>query len=219
MEHLLALYRRSYDPAEPVVCFDERPCFLIGDTVVPLPMSGGTPKREHYEYEKLGSCVLMVAVDPKAGWRFARVFQRRRKQEYAQFMKALADDYAARRPEVRRVHLVQDNLNTHHAGSFYENFDAETAHDLEQFYQPHYTPKKGSWLNMAEIELSAIVRQGLSRRIASQEVLEREVLALACERNEKRIRIDWQFSVEAARKKFNRHYRAAHPDNAKYQRT
>lgn len=219
MEHLLALYRRSYDPAEPVVCFDERPCFLIGDTVVPLPISEGQSKREHYEYEKLGSCVLMVAVDPKTGWRFTRVFKQRRKQDYAQFMKELADDYRAHRPEVRRVHLVQDNLNTHHAGSFYENFDAETAHDLEQFYPFHFTPKGASWLNMVEIELSAISRQCLARRIASQEMLEREVLALTQKRNEKQITIQWAFTVESAREKLNRHYRAAHPDNAMYQKT
>lgn len=219
MEHLLSLYNRPYDPTEPVVCFDERPCFLIGDTAVPLPMRTGSPKREHYEYEKLGSCVLMVAIDPTAGWRFARVFKRRRKQEYAQFMKALADHYRTHRPEVRRVHLVQDNLNTHHASAFYEQFDAETAHGLEQFYQFHYTPKGGSWLNMVEIELSAISRQCLARRIASQAELEREVLALAKERNEKKIKIQWQFSVETARQKLNRHYQAAHPNNAVYQKT
>lgn len=219
MEHLLALYRRPYDPAEPVICFDERPCFLIGETVVPLSMISGSPKREHYEYEKLGSCVLMVAVEPLAGRRFTMVFQQRRKQEYAQFMEALAAFCRKNHPETRRVHLVQDNLNTHHAGSFYEQFDAETAHGLEQFYQFHYTPKGASWLNMAEIELSAISRQCLSRRIACQSVLEREVLALSRERNEKQVAIQWEFSVETARQKLNRHYRAAHPGNATYQRT
>ena len=215
MEHLLALYRRPYNPAYPVVCFDERPCFLIGDTLIPLPMTNGQVKREHYEYEKLGSCVLMVAVEPLSGRRFARVMGQRRKQEYAQFMKELALQY----PQAQRMHLVQDNLNTHHAGSFYEQYDAETAFGLEQFYQFHYTPKGASWLNMAEIELSAITRQCLSRRIARQTVLEREVLALVKERNEKRIRIRWQFSVATARSKLNRHYRAAHADNVKYQET
>lgn len=219
MEHLLSLCSRPYDPTEPVVCFDERPCFLIGDTVVPLPIGSGQAKREHYEYQKLGSCVLMVAIDPKAGWRFARVFQRRRKQEYAQFMKDLMDHYRAHRPEVRRVHLVQDNLNTHHAGSFYEQFDAETAHDLQRFYRFHFTPKGASWLNKTRIELSAIVRQCLTRRIADQDTLEREVMALVRERNEKQIPIRWQFSVGTAREKLNRHYRTAHPSNAMYQRT
>lgn len=224
MEHVLALYHRPHDLAEPVICFDERPCFLIGDTVVPLPMRRGAPKREHYEYEKLGSCVLMVAVDPKDGWRFARVYARRRKQEYAQFMNGLAEACAARaeamgRPEIRRVHLVQDNLNTHHAGAFYENFGAARAHELEQLYQFHYTPKGGSWLNMAELELSAIARQCLARRIASQAVLEREVLALVEERNEKGVTLRWQFSVQDARQTFGKHYRAVHPDNAIYEKT
>ena len=215
MGHLLALYARPYSPDEAVVCFDECPCFLIGDTLMPLPMRSGEVKREHYEYEKLGSCVLMVAVEPLSGRRFARVFKRRRKRAYAEFMKELALQY----PEARRIHLVQDNLNTHHAGSFYERYDAEEAFGLEQFYRFHYTPKGASWLNMAEIELSAITRQCLSRRIASQEVLEREVLALVKERNEKRVRIRWQFSVATARSKLNRHYRAAHEGNARYQET
>jgi len=215
MEHLLALYARPYDPTEPVVCFDERPCFLVGDTLVPLPMQSGQPKREHYEYEKFGSCVLMIAVEPLAGRRFAAVMGQRRKQEYAQFMKALALQY----PEAERIHLVQDNLNTHHAGSFYESYDAETAFALEQLYPFHFTPKGASWLNMAEIELSAIVRQCLTRRIASQAVLEREVLALVRERNEKQVTINWQFSIESARSKLNRHYRSANEANAKYQDT
>lgn len=108
MEHLLTLYSLPYDPKEPVVCFDERPCFLIGDTLVPLPMNDGQTKREHYEYEKFGSCVLMVAVEPLAGRRFARVFKQRRKRDYAQFMKELALQY----PEAERIHLVQSATST-----------------------------------------------------------------------------------------------------------
>ena len=215
MEHLLALYGRPYNPAEPVVCFDERPCFLIGDTLLPLSMGPGKPKREHYAYEKLGSCVLMIAIEPLSGRRFARVFKQRRKQEYAQFMHKLAAQY----PQAKRIHLVQDNLNTHQAGSFYENYSAEEAFALEQLYAFHYTPKSASWLNMAEIELSAISRGCLSRCLASQEILAREVLALVKERNEKRIKIRWQFSIEAARSKLNRHYRGVNEDNAIYQKT
>lgn len=215
MEHLLTLYGRPYNADEPVVCFDERPCFLIGDTLVPLPMKSGQVKREHYAYQKHGSCVLMVAVEPLTGQRFARVFKQRRKQDYAQFMKELAQQYRG----VKRIHVVQDNLNTHHAGSFYENYRAEEAFALEQLYGFHYTPKSASWLNMAEIELSALSRGCLSRRIASQEVLEREVLALVQERNAKGIRIRWQFSIEAARSKLNRHYRGVNEDNAIYHKT
>lgn len=215
MEHLLALYARPYNRGEPVLCFDERPCFLIGDTVVPLPMRAGKPKREHYAYEKLGSCVLMIAVEPLTGRRFARVFKQRRKREYAQFMYELAQQY----PEAKRIHVVQDNLNTHHAGSFYENYSAEEAFALEQLYAFHYTPKSASWLNMAEIELSAISRGCLSRRISSQTELEREVMALVKERTEKRIKIRWQFSIASARCKLNRHYRRVNEDNAVYQKT
>lgn len=215
MEHLLALYRRPYNAQEPVVCFDERPCFLIGDTLMPLPMKNGQVARQHYAYEKLGSCVLMVAIEPLTGWRFARVFKQRRKREYAQFMQELASHY----PNAERIHVVQDNLNTHHAGSFYERFDAATAFALQQRYVFHYTPKSASWLNQVEIELSAISRACLQRRIASQKAVEREVMALVKERNAKRIKIRWQFSIEAARSKLNRHYRSVNQDNALYQKT
>lgn len=215
MEHILALYRRPYNPSEPVVCFDERPCFLIGDTLMPLPMKNGQLKRQHYEYQKLGSCVLMVAIEPLTGWRFAQVFKQRRKSEYAQFMAALARHY----PEAERIHLVQDNLNTHHLGSFYERFDAETAFALAARYAFHYTPKSASWLNQVEIELSAISRACLQRRISTQEAVQREVLALVKERNAKRIKIRWQFSIEAARRKLNRHYRSVNQDNALYHKT
>lgn len=215
MEHLLALYRLPYNAQEPVLCFDERPCFLIGDTLMPLPMKNGQVKRQHYAYEKLGSCVLMVAIEPLTGWRFARVFQQRRKCEYAQFMQELACYYR----NAERIHLVQDNLNTHHAGSFYERFAADTAFALQHRYMFHYTPKSASWLNMVEIELSAISRACLQRRISSQAAVEREVLALVKERNGKRIKIRWQFSIEAARCKLNRHYRSINQDNAVYRKT
>lgn len=215
MEHLLALYRRAYTAQEPVLGFDERPCFLIGDTLMPLPMKNGQVKRQHYAYEKLGSCVLMVAIEPLSGWRFARVFKQRRKCEYAQFMAELARYY----PDAERIHLVQDNLNTHHAGSFYEVFDAETAFALAERYVFHYTPKSASWLNMVEIELSALSRGCLQRRLSSQAAVEREVLALVKERNAKRIKIRWPFSIEAARCKLNRHYRSVNQDNAVYHKT
>lgn len=219
MEHLLALYRLPYDPSHPVICFDERPCFLIGDTVMPIPMkagdgrSPGWPQRMHYEYEKHGSCALLMAIEPLTGKRLAMVFKQRRKCEYAQFMKQLA----ARYPEAQKIHLVQDNLNTHHAGSFYEQFLAEEAFALQERFAFHYTPKKASWLNMVEIELSAISRQCLNRRISSQQELACEVVALVKEREQKQIKINWQFSIETARTKLNRHYRAVHIENSMYQ--
>lgn len=221
MEHLLALYKLPYDPLNPVICFDERPCFLIGEILQPLPMKAGSsrcagkPKREHYAYEKNGSCQLLLAIEPLTGKRLAMVFERRRKREYAHFMQALA----ARYPEAQTIHVVQDNLNTHNASSFYETFSAQEAFALNKRFQFHYTPKKASWLNMVEIELSAISRQCLNRRIPTHEELEREVLSLVKEREEKQIKIDWQFSIDCAREKLNRHYRKVNPQNGIYQKT
>lgn len=215
MELLLALYGLPYDPLRPVICFDERPCFLIGDTLMPLPMKPGQPTREHYAYEKHGSCSLLVAIEPLTGTRLARVFKHRRKCEYAQFMRQLAALY----PRAEKIHLVQDNLNTHHGGSFYEQLPAAEAFALQERFAFHYTPKGASWLNMVEIELSAISRQCLNRRIATQDELEREVLALVKEREQKGITINWQFSIETARTKLNRHYQAVNPENAIYQNT
>ena len=220
MEHLLGLYHRRYDPLHPVICFDERPCFLIGDTLMPIPMkagdgrSPGKAKREHYAYKKNGSCCLLIAIEPLTGKRLAKVFKRRRKREYAQFMRELAALY----PQAEKIHLVQDNLNTHHSGSFYEQFPAEEAFTLQERFVFHYTPKGASWLNMVEIELSAISRQCLNRRIGSQDELEREVLALVKEREQNEIRINWQFSIETARTKLNRHYRVVNSENVIYQR-
>ena len=188
---------------------------------MPLPMKPadsrcpGYTKREHYAYKKNGSCALLMAIEPKTGKRLARVFEKRRKREYALYMKELAALY----PEADTIHLVQDNLNTHHAGSFYEHFVAEQAHALNKRFQFHYTPKGASWLNMVEIELSAISRQCLGRRIASQDELEHEVLALVKEREQKQIKIEWQFSIETARTKLNRHYREVNPGNAIYEIT
>lgn len=211
----MALYGLPYDPLHPVVCFDERPCFLIGDTLMPIPMKEGRPAREHYAYEKNGSCCLLMAIEPLTGKRLAMVCKQRRKHEYAQFMKQLAGLY----PDAETIHLVQDNLNTHHGGSFYEQFPAHEAFVLQERFTFHYTPKGASWLNMVEIELSAISRQCLKRRIATQGELERQVLALVKEREQKGITINWQFSIEAARSKLNRHYQAVNIDNAIYQKT
>ena len=215
MEQILALYALPYDEHYPVVCFDERPCFLIGDAVAGLSMKAGTPARQHYAYEKNGSCALLMAIKPKTARRLALVFDRRTKQEYALFMKELAKRY----PEAVKIRVVQDNLNTHSTSSFYESFSAEEAFALSQRFEFYYTPKKASWLNMIEIEFSALSKQCLNRRIATKEVLTKEVLSLVKEREEKGIKIDWQFSIEAARGKLNRHYRHVNADNAQYQKT
>jgi hypothetical protein len=215
MEQILSLYALPYDEQYPVVCFDERPCFLIGDYIAGLEMKAGQPMREHYAYTKHGSCALLMTIEPQTGKREAQVFSRRTKQEYAQFMKELATRY----PQAKKIRVVQDNLNTHSTSSFYETFSAEEAFVLSQRFEFYYTPKSASWLNMIEIEFSALSKQCLNRRIATKEELSKEVLLIVKEREEKAIKIDWQFSIESARGKLNRHYREVNADNAQYQKT
>jgi transposase len=215
MEQLLWLYAQPYDPLHPVVCFDERPCFLIGEAVEPLPLQAGQVAKEHYAYTKHGSCALLAAVEPLTGKRLAAVYPRRTKKEYAIFCQAMV----ARWPQAKTIWLVQDNLNTHNASSFYQHLPAEEAFALAQKFVFVYTPKSASWLNMIEIEFSAIARQCLNRRIPSIETLRREVLALVRERDAKRIMIDWQFSIQTARNKMNSHYRRIHPQNSIYDLT
>jgi hypothetical protein len=209
MEQILALYALPYNEQYPVLCFDERPCFLIGEAVAGLEMKAGQAKREHYAYKKNGSCALLMAIEPKSATREAHVFERRTKQEYALFMKALA----ARYPEAVKIRVVQDNLNTHSISSFYEAFSAEAAFALSQRFEFYYTPKSASWLNMIEIEFSALSKQCLNRRIATKEELTTEVIAIVKEREEKGIKIEWQFSIESARGKLNRHYKEVNADN------
>ncbi len=215
MERLLWLYGRPYDPLYPVICFDERPCFLIGDAVAPLVMQRGQVRREHYAYEKNGSCALLAAIEPLTGRRLAQVRPQRTKKEYTEFCQALAAIY----PEAKKIRLVQDNLNTHNASSFYEHLPAAEAFALAERFEFHYTPKSASWLNMIEIEFSALSRQCLDRRIPTIERLEKEVLQLIKERSEKRIRIHWQFSIEGARKRLNSHYQRVNADNIRYKET
>lgn len=212
MEQILWLYALSYDPAYPVVCFDERPCFLIGDAVEPLALQTGRVRREHYAYEKHGSCALLAAIEPLTGKRFAQVHAQRTKREYTQFCQALAAQY----PEAIKIRLVQDNLNTHDISAFYENLPADEALALADRFEFYFTPKSASWLNMIEIEFSALARQCLNRRIPTIEQLEREILALVDERHSKHIKIDWQFSIQSARSKLNSHFTAVHPDNEKF---
>ncbi|GAK49348.1 transposase [Candidatus Moduliflexus flocculans] len=197
MEDVLDVYDLPYDPRHPVICLDERPCQLLGDTVIPLPMTPGQPTKEEYQYERHGVCRLFVAVEPLAGRRVAQVRPRRTKEDYAAFMQALAAQY----PQTERLRVVQDNVNPHTAGSFSQAFDPATAWALKQRFECHATPPHASWLNMAEIELSAIARQCLNRRIASLDELEREVLACVKERNEQQRRITWRFTTPDARVK------------------
>lgn len=212
MEQILWLYALPADPAYPVVCFDERPCFLIGEAVEPLALQSGRVRKEHYAYEKLGSCALLAAIEPLTGNRFAQVHAQRTKREYTQFCQALALQY----PEATKIRLVQDNLNTHDISAFYEHLPADEALALADRFEFYFTPKSASWLNMIEIEFSALARQCLNRRIPTIDKLEREILALVEDRGTKRIKIDWQFSIQSARSKLNSHYTAVQQDNEKF---
>ena len=215
MEALLALYAEPYDPEKPVICYDERPCFLLGETVAALPMTTGQVAKEHYAYEKNGSCTLLAALEPLTGQRLGLVRARRTKKEYSEFCQALVAAW----PGAQKIRLVQDNLNTHNTSAFYENLPAAEAFALAQKFEFHYTPKAASWLNMIEIEFSALARECLHRRIPTQEILEREVLALIKERAAKQIKINWQFSLKAARAKLNSHYSRVNSENSKYKET
>jgi hypothetical protein len=215
MEKILWLYALPFDEQYPVVCFDERPCFLIEEVVRGLEMKSGQPKKEDFTYQKNGSCALLATIEPLTGERIADVFTRRTKREFALHLQKVA----ARFPKAKRIRMVLDNLNTHNESSFYETFEAEEAFRLAQLFEFYHTPPKASWLNMIEIEFSAISRLCLDRRIPTQEILEKEVLAIVKERTEKRVLIDWQFSIAKARKKLNRHYKEVNQENEKYKET
>lgn len=209
MEDLLHLYSLPLDEQRPVVCFDELPVQLLGEVVAPLPMKAGRAERFDYEYERGGTAVLLVAFEPLTGRRLVETSRQRTKVDYCRFMQRVAEMF----PRAEKVVLVQDNLNTHNASSFYEHLPAEQAFSLARRFEMHYTPKKGSWLNIAELELSALSRICLSRRIASIEELDREVQALVKERNELKIKVEWQFSISQARDKLSRHYENAKSKN------
>ncbi|MCA1628671.1 MAG: IS630 family transposase [Acidobacteria bacterium] len=202
MESLLHLYGLAYNERRPLVCFDEIPVQLLGDVVAPLEMKQGRPQREDYEYKRGGVGVLLVAFEPLTGRRLVETSRQRTKADYCRFMQRVAEMFSP----AEKVMLVQDNLNTHNASSFYENLPPEEAFSLAQTFEMHYTPKKGSWLNMAELELSALSRICLARRIPSIEELDREVQAIVKERNELKVKVEWQFSISQAREKLSRHY-------------
>ncbi len=202
MEDILHLYSLPVNKQRPVVCFDELPVQLLGEVVAPLAMKTGKPKREDYEYERAGTCSLLVAFEPLTGRRLVETSKQRTKADYCRFMQRVSGMF----PAAEKIVLVQDNLNTHNASSFYENLTAEEAFRLSQRFEMHYTPKKGSWLNMAELELSALSRICLSRRIPTTEQLDSEIQGLVKERNELEIKVKWQFSITHAREKLNRHY-------------
>ena len=215
MEIILRLYLLPYNPLRPVICYDERPCFLIGDTVEGIDMKSGSPAKENYAYSKHGSCSILAAIEPKTGQRLAHVRRHRTKKQFAIFMQNLANNY----PNAEKIIIVLDNLNTHTPNSFYEVFDAQKAQELTQRFEFVYTPKSASWLNMIELEFSALSRQCLNRRIPAINQLTKEVMRYFKERMDYKILINWQFSHEVARDKLNKHYTKVNQENVKYKIT
>lgn len=203
MEEVLEVYQRPYDPRRPLVCMDEMPQQLLIDVHDPLPMEPGQPVREDYEYERNGVSNIFLFFEPLAGKRYVWVSERRTKADWAQAIRYLADELY---PEAEVIVVVMDNLNTHSPASFYEAFEPAEARRLRSRFEFHYTPKHGSWLNMAEIELSALVRTCLDRRIPDQATLLREAQAWADERNQKAVRVDWRFTTADARIKLKHLY-------------
>jgi hypothetical protein len=203
MEDVLAVYTRPYDPRYPQVCMDETSTQLVGDPRAPLPAAPGRVRRQDYEYARHGTANLFLFVEPLRGWRQVQVTERRTKADWAVAMQALADTYY---PEAERIVVVLDNLNTHGPASFYEAFPPREARRLATRFEFHYTPKHGSWLNMAEIELSILGRQCLHRRIPDATTLAREVAAWVADRNAAAATIDWRFTTTDARIRLKRLY-------------
>lgn len=208
MEDVLELYHEPYDPLHPVVCFDEGTKQLIGETRVSLPMRPGEPLRYDYEYERHGTCNLFMFFEPLRGWRHVDVTERRTMIEYAQCMKDLTDRWY---PDAERIRVVHDNLSTHKPAALYEAFPPAEARRILERLEFHYTPKHGSWLNMAEIELNVLSSQCLDRRIPEPQLLTREVAAWENRRNQCQKTVNWQFSTQDARIKLKKLYPSIDP--------
>ena len=200
MEQVLEIYKRPYDPQYPVVCMDESPRQLIRETRTPLPACPGRVARQDYEYQRCGVCTVFMAVEPLSGQRTVRVTERRTRTDWAHFLK----DIARLWQRAEKITLVMDNLNTHGPGSLYDTFEPRTAKALWDRFEFVYTPKHGSWLNMAEIELNVLIRQCLDRRIDTIGEMRHEVTAWQERRNNANAKIDWQFSAANARTKLKR---------------
>jgi transposase len=203
MEEVLAVYHRPYDERFPQVCLDEGCKQLLSDTQERLPMQPGKSECYDYEYEREGMCSIFLACEPLAGRRFLQVSPQRTRRDWAHFVKELIDVHY---PQAEKIVLVMDNLNTHTPASFYEAFEPEEAWRLAQKLEIHYTPTHGSWLNMAEIELSVLARQGLSERMKSLDMVRREVQAWQRQRDQAQMTINWRFTTADARIKLKRLY-------------
>jgi transposase len=206
MEEVLDLYARPADPQRPRVCFDETPKQLIAETRQPLPARPGQPERYDYEYRRNGTCNLFLFFSPDDGWRHVAVTDRRTRLDFAHQMQWLVD---VRYPQAQVIDVVLDNLNTHRIAALYEAFEPAEARRLARKLVLHYTPKHGSWLNMAELEISVFSRLCWDRRIADADTLARETLALETERNAKQATVHWQFTCQQARTRLHRLYPSA----------
>ena len=203
MEDVLETYQKPRDPDRPLVCLDETSKQLIVETRKPIPAKPGQPVRYHYEYERNGVANIFMTFAPLEGWRKVKVTDHHAAVDYAQVLKELSDVYF---PDAKQIVLVQDNLNTHTAASLYAAFPAEEARRLAKRFEWHYTPKHGSWLDMAESELAVLTNQCLNRRIPDKSTLEREVAAWEAHRNKHHAKADWQFTTADARVKLKRLY-------------
>lgn len=203
MERILDIYKTPYNIDFPVVCMDESPRQLIKETRVPIAMEPGYPAREDFEYERCGVANVFMANEPLAGKRFVHITERKTKKDWAAFVRHIADDLY---PDAVKIRLVMDNLSTHKPSALYETYPPEEAKRLWDRFEFNYTPKHGSWLNMAEIELNVLIRQCLNRRIGDIETLRAEVEAWSEHRNNQQWKIDWQFTNDKARIKLKRLY-------------
>jgi hypothetical protein len=203
MEDVLETYQKPRDPDRPLVCLDETSKQLIVETRAPIPVKPGQPARHDYEYERNGVANLFMIFAPLEGWRRVKVTDRHAAPDYAQVLKELSDEHF---PNAEKIVLVQDNLSTHTAASLYTAFPAPEARRLVNRFEWHYTPKHGSWLDLAESELAVLTSQCLSRRIPDKQTLEREVAAWQDHRNKHHAKAAWQFTPENARVKLKRLY-------------
>lgn len=210
MEDVLVVYNRPTNRQRARLCFDERPSQLLEDVVIGLRVKPGKAAKEDNEYVRKGTCVVLLAYDLDTGQRYTQVRKQRTKADYAEFMYEVISTYYA---DIEHIDLVQDNLNTHKYGSFYERLPVAQARALSRKLTFHFTPKHGSWLNMAEIEFSALARQCLNRRIGSLEELSRQVNLWTAERNERAVKVHWSFTVATAEGKLKRWYEQVNPAN------
>lgn len=203
MEKVLETYKLPYDPRYPVVCMDESPKQLIKETRQAIAMKPGHDKKVDFEYERCGVCNVFMANEPLTGKRYVEIIERKTKKDWAIFIRSIADNYYS---DAEKINLVMDNLNTHQPGSLYEVFEPEEANRIVRKFNFIYTPKHGSWLNMAEIELKVLHGQCLNRRIDNIEAVQKEAMAWQEYRNSQEAKINWRFTTEDARIKLKRLY-------------